>query len=82
MFEPDALDFIVEHSDGRPYRLQQYALEAVSQMLHHKRRVIKLADVLVAHELIQVSGQQPKGSWGKDAAREGLGAPQTPAPAT
>lgn len=82
MFEPDALDFIVEHSDGRPYRLQQYALEAVSQMLHHKRRVIKLADVLVAHELIQVSGQQPKGSWGKDAAREGLGAPQNPAPAT
>ena len=36
--KPDALDFIVEHSDGRPYRLQRYALEAVNQMLHHKRR--------------------------------------------
>ncbi|MCB0066745.1 MAG: hypothetical protein KDD77_06330 [Caldilineaceae bacterium] len=82
MFEPDALDFIVEHSDGRPYRLQQYALEAVNQMLHHKRRVITLADVLVAHELIQLSGQQPKGSWGEDAARGELGVPQTPAPAT
>ncbi len=82
LFEPDALDFIVEHSDGRPYRLQQYALEAVNQMLHQKRRVITLADALVAHELIQLSGQQPKSSLGTEAAREGHTAPHAPAAAT
>lgn len=78
MFEPDALEFIVEHSDGRPYRLQQYALEAVNQMLHQKRRLITLADVLAAHELIQVSGQPFAGLWGDNSARDGQVAPQAP----
>lgn len=82
LFEPDALEFIVEHSDGRPYRLQQYALESVNQMLHNRRRVITLADALVAHELIQLSGQQPNGSLGTDVVRDGRTAPQTPAIAT
>ena len=78
MFEPDALEFIVEHSDGRPYRLQQYALEAVNQMLHRKRRLITLADVLAAHELIQESGQPFAGSWRENSARDDQVAPQAP----
>ena len=81
MFDPDALEFIVERSEGRPYRLQQYALEAVNQMLHQKRRVITLADAWVAHELIQVASQQPKGSWDKDTLLDGRAVSQTPAPA-
>lgn len=82
MFEPDALEFIVEHSDGRPYRLQQYALEAVNQMLYQKRRLITLADVLAAHELIQMSGQPFAGSRGESTAHDGQIVPQAPVGAT
>jgi hypothetical protein len=47
------LEFIIDHSDGRPYRLQQYALEAVNHMLAEGRSVINLDDVEYAHEHIQ-----------------------------
>lgn len=49
MYEPAALSFILDHSDGRPYRIQQYAMEAVNHMLKSKRRRILLADVMFAH---------------------------------
>jgi ligand-binding sensor domain-containing protein len=52
IYEPAALDFIVQHSDGRPYRIQQFALEAVNHMLQHKRRRIQLCDVEYAHTQI------------------------------
>jgi hypothetical protein len=49
IYEPAALEFVVEHSDGRPYRIQQYALEAVNHMLKHNRRRIQMCDVEYAH---------------------------------
>lgn len=49
----DALDFVIEHAEGRPYRIQQYALEAVNHMFEGKRTVITLTDVQAAHEVIQ-----------------------------
>jgi ligand-binding sensor domain-containing protein len=52
IYEPAALAFIVQKSDGRPYRIQQYALEAVNHMLKHKRRRIRMCDVEYAHEQI------------------------------
>lgn len=52
-WEPEALEFVVEHAGGRPYRLQQYALEAVNIMLAAKRLRISLADVQAAHEDIE-----------------------------
>ena len=52
IYEPAALEFIIERSDGRPYRIQQYALEAVNHMLKHKRRRIQQRDVEYAHEQI------------------------------
>lgn len=55
-YEPEALDFIIQHSDGRPYRLQQYALEAVNHMLAQGRRTIEPEDVEFAHEHIQNVG--------------------------
>ena len=54
-YELEALDFIIDQSGGRPFRVQQYALEAVNHMLAQKRRRITLEDVQVAHELIQSS---------------------------
>jgi chromosomal replication initiation ATPase DnaA len=50
---PDALDFVVAHADGRPYRLQQYALEAVNQMLNDGRTRITLADVQAADAVVE-----------------------------
>ena len=59
LFEPAALDFIVDHSDGRPYRIQQYALEAVNHMLKHKRRRIQMSDVEYAHaQILATNGPQ------------------------
>lgn len=55
IFEPDAIEFVIENSEGRPYRIQQYALEAVNHMLRHKRRRIKLVDVEFAYGEIAAS---------------------------
>jgi ligand-binding sensor domain-containing protein len=55
-YDPAALEFIIEQSDGRPFRLQQYALEAINRMLASGRRVITLGDVEYAHEHIQYMG--------------------------
>ena len=51
-FDEPAIEFILRHSDGRPYRIQQYALEAVNHMLRHGRRRILMVDVLAAHEQV------------------------------
>ncbi|MCB0113773.1 MAG: ATP-binding protein, partial [Caldilineaceae bacterium] len=52
-YEPAAIEYIIAHSDGRPYRLQQHALEAVNHMLADGRREIRMQDVEYAHEHIQ-----------------------------
>ena len=59
LYEPAALQFIINHSEGRPYRIQQYALEAVNHMLKEKRRRITLEDVLVAQALTSLEGADP-----------------------
>ncbi len=51
-YDDDALEFIVSRSEGRPYRVQQYGLEAVNHMLAHRRRKIRLHDAEEAHERI------------------------------
>ncbi len=55
-YEPAVLDFIVENSAGRPYRIQQYGLEVVNHMLADRRRTITMKDVQYAHEHIQQMG--------------------------
>jgi hypothetical protein len=52
LYEPAAIAFIVDQCDGRPFRLQQYALEAVNHMLKGKRRRILLEDAEFAHQQI------------------------------
>jgi ligand-binding sensor domain-containing protein len=63
-YDPAALEFIIENSDGRPYRLQQYALEAVNHMLAANRRVITLDDAEYAHEDIQGVGENANAGLG------------------
>jgi len=67
IFEPEAIDFILQHSDGRPHRIQQYAMEAVNEMLRHKRRRIKMHDVLIAHAIIQWDSQTGKAQTSNSA---------------
>ncbi len=52
-WEPDALDFVLKQAEGRPYRLQQYALEAVNHMLNARRVHITLEDAHAAHETLE-----------------------------
>ncbi len=52
-WEPDALDFVLKQAEGRPYRLQQYALEAVNHMLHARRLHITIEDAHAAHEVLE-----------------------------
>lgn len=52
-WDQDALEFVIAHANGRPYRIQQYGLESVNQMFASNRTAIKLADVQAAHEVIQ-----------------------------
>lgn len=83
-YEPAALERILEESGGKPYRLQQYALEAVNHMLSEERRQIRLDDVEYAHDHIERVGNdvqigtrtanghstaaQPNGSVGLESA--------------
>ncbi len=55
-YDPAALEFIIEQSEGRPFRLQQYAMEAVNHMLAENRQTITLDDVEFAHEHIRNVG--------------------------
>ncbi|MCB0072734.1 MAG: hypothetical protein KDE20_14790 [Caldilineaceae bacterium] len=55
-YDPETLDFIIEKSNGRPYRLQQYALIAVNYMLARRHRRIYLEDAQAAHEDIEAAG--------------------------
>ena len=66
-YEPAAIEFIIAHSGGRPYRLQQYALEAVNHMLAEGRREIRMKDVEYAHEHIQHRGSDTDIGLTKDA---------------
>ncbi len=54
-FDPSALEYIIEVSNGRPFRIQQYALEAVNHMLGKRGRRITLDDVQAVHGQIEVS---------------------------
>ena len=54
-YEPEAIEFILGHTAGRPYRIQQYGLEAVNHMLAGRRRKILLADAFAAHERIEAN---------------------------
>ena len=58
-YDPETLDFIIEKSNGRPYRLQQYALIAVNYMLARRHRRIFLEDAHAAHEDIETAGSYP-----------------------
>ena len=52
-WDPEAIEFVVAHSDGRPYRLQQYALEAVNQMLNARRTRITLGYVQTVDVVVE-----------------------------
>ncbi len=51
-WEPAALEFVVAHAAGRPYRLQQYGLESVNHMLGEGRQHITVADVTAADQAV------------------------------
>ena len=70
-YEPAALEYILEQSGGRPYRLQQYALEAVNHMLADKRRQILLDDVEYANEHIERVGNDPNAGIAAAIERNG-----------
>lgn len=76
-YEPAALEFIIEQSAGRPYRLQQYALESVNIMLADGRRTITLDDVEQAHEHIQhMGGDLHAGLDTLSGPADGMGSPE------
>ena len=52
-WDPEAIEFVIQQSEGYPHRLQQYALEAVNQMSAAGRQQITLDDVQAAHEIIE-----------------------------
>jgi hypothetical protein len=78
-YDQAAVEAIIDYSDGRPFRLQQYGLVAVNQMLSEDRRRVTLADVEVAHVTIQeqIGRNDPEQSatqGGADASRSDDGA--------
>ena len=52
-WDPGAIEYVIQQSEGYPHRLQQYALEAVNQMSAAGRKRITLEDVQAAHEIIE-----------------------------
>jgi hypothetical protein len=43
-YDPEAVDYIIDHSDGRPYYVQQHCLEAINIMLGAGRTRVTLLD--------------------------------------
>jgi len=73
-YEPAALEYILEQSGGKPYRLQQYALESVNHMLNDGRRQIRLDDVEFVHDHIEHMGNDTDVGIGAANARNGAAA--------
>lgn len=66
-YDAAAIEFILDESDGRPFRIQQYGLESVNHMLADGRRRIKMEDVEAAHARIQSSHSIAHADAGLDA---------------
>lgn len=68
-YDQAAVEFILDHANGRPYKIQQYGLEAVNHMLAARRRRITLGDVEAAHHRLEAAERagQPSGlgKWPK-----------------
>ncbi len=79
-YEPAAIEFILEQAQGRPYKIQQYGLEAVNHMLSQRRRKITLADVEVAHWRIRAAEQEMGSHPPPKRKRRGRAAAAHPAP--
>jgi ligand-binding sensor domain-containing protein len=71
-YETAAIEFILDHANGRPYKIQQYGLEAVNHMLAAKRRRITLADVEAAHKLLEAAERAGVPSGQRHFARRNL----------
>jgi hypothetical protein len=67
-YDDDALDFILTRSQGRPYRVQQYGLEAVNHMLAGRRRKVNVGDAHQAHERISSAPDLDIGLDASDSA--------------
>lgn len=61
-YDPAAIEFILDHANGRPYKIQQYGLEAVNHMLAGRRRRITLVDVEAAHRRLEAAERAGKPS--------------------
>ncbi len=51
-WDEEAMAYVYQQSQGRPHRIQQISMEAVNNMLDHKRRHITLEDVKLGYERI------------------------------
>ncbi len=57
-YSDDAIEFILDHAKGRPYRLQQYGMESINHMLSEERRKVTIDDAIVAHQRIMTSAKR------------------------
>jgi ligand-binding sensor domain-containing protein len=71
-YDPAAVEFILDHANGRPYKIQQYGLEAVNHMLAARRRRITLADVEAAHRRLEAAERAGVPSGNVHVARRTL----------
>lgn len=68
-YDAAAIEFILDESDGRPFRIQQYGLESVNHMLAAGRRRVTMEDVGAAYVRIQSSHAISHAHAGLDAPR-------------
>ena len=52
-WDEEAIAFVIEISEGRPYQIQQLCLEAVNLMIEARRERILLEDVQRAHAITE-----------------------------
>ena len=71
-YDPAAIEFILDHANGRPYKIQQYGLEAVNHMLAARRRRITLADVEAAHRRLEAAERAGRPSGQRRAPKRTL----------
>ena len=71
-YDQAAVEFILDHANGRPYKIQQYGLEAVNHMLAARRRRVTLVDVEAAHRRLEAAERAGRPSGLRQAANRTL----------
>ncbi len=59
-YEPDAVDTIIERSEGKPYLIQKFCIHAVNRIIEEHRTVVRVEDIDEIEPDVLFEGRHPE----------------------